>query len=130
MLNYFSRWWPSWIGNKIVYWGNKIICCGNKISFLWEQNNKLWEQYITVYWGNKIKKKSRMALISHRSFFLSVSQEKHTNITKIYMHTDKMLYLCENYLYNEGGDTYICRHVVEKYTTYLKILIQRDWIIR
>jgi len=42
------------------------------------------------------------------------------------MHTDKMLYLCENYLYNEGGDKNICRHVVENYTTYLKILIQRD----
>ena len=38
MLNYVPRWWPSWIGNKIIYWGNKIICCGNKI----------------IYWGNNI----------------------------------------------------------------------------
>ena len=38
MLNYVPRWWPSWIGNKIIYWGNKIICCGNKI----------------IDWGNNI----------------------------------------------------------------------------
>jgi hypothetical protein len=84
MLNYFPRWWPSWIGKKIIYWGNEIICCGNKIiywgnkiicygnkiSFLWEQNNKLWEQDIILREQNK--KNSHMALIS-QNFYLFCS---------------------------------------------------------
>jgi hypothetical protein len=39
-------------------------------------------------------------------------------------------YTCENYLYNKGKYKNICKHipVVESYTIYLKILIQRDWI--
>jgi hypothetical protein len=37
-------------------------------------------------------------------------------------------YTCENYLYNKGKYKNICKHipVVESYTIYLKILIQRD----
>jgi hypothetical protein len=37
-------------------------------------------------------------------------------------------YLCENYLYNGVEDRNICKHVVERYTIYLIILIQRDCI--
>jgi len=43
----------------------------------------------------------------------SVSYDEHTNITKKCMHADTSI--CENYLYNEGEDKNICKHVVESY---------------
>ena len=41
------------------------------------------------------------------------------------MHADLNFKTCENYLYIEGEKN-VCKHVVESYTIYLKIIIQRD----
>lgn len=66
---------------------------------------------------NRIQKQEKNCF-----FYVSFSQEKHTHITKIYIcMLIKMLYLCENYKYNEGEDK-----LFVGYKIYLKLLIQGD----
>ena len=64
-------------------------------------------------------------------FFKSVSYEKHTNITNKYrpiywMHADLNFKLVR-IIYTLREKKNVCKHVVESYTIYLKVIIQRDW---
>jgi hypothetical protein len=46
---------------------------------------------------------------------------------KIYMHADLNFKLVR-IIYTMREKKNVCKHVVESYTIYLKIIIQRDWI--
>ena len=62
-------------------------------------------------------------------FFKSVSYEELTNMTtNIYMHADLNFKLVR-IIYALREKPNVSKHVVESYTIYLKIIIQRDWII-
>jgi hypothetical protein len=58
-------------------------------------------------------------------FFQSVSYEELTNMTKIYMHANLNFKLVR-IIYTLREKKNVCKHVVEGYTMYLKIIMQRD----
>ena len=59
------------------------------------------------------------------AFFKSVSYEELTNMTKIYMYADLNFKLMR-IIYTLREKTNVCKHVVEGYTMYLKIIMKRD----
>jgi hypothetical protein len=58
-------------------------------------------------------------------FLKSVSYEDLTNMTKIYMHADLNFKLVR-IIYTLREKKNVLYHVVEGYTIYLKIIMQRD----